>query len=602
MNRREITRMVIPRNEHPKPQFERDTWRCLNGEWDFEIDNGRSGLERGMECAAYKYAEKITVPFCPESRLSGLEHKDFMYGVWYRREEELSKEEISGKVFLNFGAVDYECFVYVNGIFCGSHKGGYVSFKVDITKAVKEGANLIAVNAIDDTRDPMIPSGKQSDRFGSYRCLYTRTTGIWQTVWLEFTPESYIESVKFDTSVEDETVTVEAKVVTGNDVKMPFKVNITYDGAYVGGFTADAATGIIRRTVKLSEKHLWEVGKGGIYDVELKLIGESHEDVVKSYFGLRSIRLSRKGFYINEKPVFQRLILDQGFYPDGIYTAPTDEALAHDIDMCMDMGFNGARLHEKIFEERFLYHADRKGYLVWGEYPNWGLDHTDPMAIYSILPEWLEEIKRDYNHPSIIGWCPFNETWDKHNQRQYDDLIRDIYLVTKAADPYRPCIDTSGNFHTITDIFDVHDYLQDPETMKAHYDTVLETGKLYNRFDVDGPTVRHGDNSGRQDHKGEPVMLTEFGGIKWTADMASENCDTVSWGYGKNVESHEELMARFKGLVDALLDNPFMLGFCYTQLTDVEQEQNGLYTYRREPKFDAAWVKSVVGRKAACEE
>ena len=579
----------------------RDTWRCLNGEWDFEIDNGRSGLERGMTGAGYEYAEKITVPFCPESRLSGLEHKDFMYGVWYRKMITLSAEEISGRVFLNFGAVDYECFVYVNGILCGSHKGGYISFKVDITHAVREGGNLIAVNAVDDTRDPMIPSGKQSDRFSSYRCLYTRTTGIWQTVWLEFTPASYIEYVRFDASPDDETVTLEAEIVTENNAEMPLEVDITFEGAPVGGFITGAASGMLRRTVKLSEKHLWEVGKGGLYDVELRLSGAGRTDTVKSYFGLRSIRLSPNGFYINGVPVFQRLILDQGFYPDGIYTAPADSDLEHDIDMCMDMGFNGARLHEKIFEERFLYHADRKGYLVWGEYPNWGLDHTDPMAVYSILPEWLEEIKRDYSHPSIIGWCPFNETWNKNIKKQYDDLIRDIYLVTKAADPYRPCIDTSGNFHLITDIFDVHDYRQDPESFKAHYDTIIETGKLYNRFDAEGATPRHGDNSGRQEHRGEPVMMTEFGGIKWTAQMAEPNSDTTSWGYGKNVESYEELKSRFRGLVDALLDNPYMLGFCYTQLTDVEQEQNGLYTYWREPKFDAGWVKSVVGRKAACE-
>lgn len=588
---------MISRTEHPKPQFERDTWRCLNGEWDFETDNGRSGLERGMEGAAYHYSGKINVPFCPESRLSGVEYKDFMYGVWYRREIMLSAEEVSGKVFLHFGAVDYECYVYVNGILCGSHKGGYVSFMVDITNAVREGVNLIAVNAVDDTRDPMIPGGKQSDRFASYRCLYTRTTGIWQTVWLEFTPLSYIESVRFDTSAEDGTVTVQAAVVTENDEAKPLKVDITFNGKSCGGFTANAASGIIRRTIRLSEKHLWEVGKGGLYDVTLML----GNDTVKSYFGIRSIRLSAKGFYINEKPLFQRLILDQGFYPDGIYTAPSDADLEHDIDMCMEMGFNGARLHEKIFEERFLYHADRKGYIVWGEYPNWGLDHTDPMAIYSILPEWLEEIKRDYSHPSIIGWCPFNETWDKNSRRQYDDLIRNIYLVTKAADPYRPCIDTSGNFHTITDIYDVHDYMQDPAVFKERYASLGETGKLYSKFE-DGPTLRHGNCSGRQTHNGEPVMLTEFGGIKWTEEMKEPNSDTVSWGYGKNVESYEELKSRFKGLVDVLLDNPDMLGFCYTQLTDVEQEQNGLYTYDRRPKFDAAWVKEVVGRKAACEE
>ena len=585
--------MNIPRPEHPKPQFERESWMNLNGEWEFEIDNGRSGADRGYQEKEHALTGRITVPFCPESELSGVGYKDFMPSVWYRKTVNLPESVLSGRTFLHFGAVDYECDVFVNGEKAGSHKGGYVSFSFEITDLVAAGENVITVWAKDDSRDPMIPRGKQSELYYSHRCDYTRTTGIWQTVWLEFTPKAYIRGCRMETDTDTGTLILKADLC-GEGL---LKVLVTYKGKETGSFSGSFQGGNHTLAIPLSETHLWEPGHGRLYDVELSY----GKDTVKTYFGMRSLRLEKDGFYINEKPVFQRLILDQGFYPDGIYTARDDRELSGDILRSMNMGFNGARLHEKVFEERFLYHADRLGYLVWGEYPNWGLDHTRPESVFSILPEWLSEIRRDYNHPAIIGWCPFNETWDKNGRRQIDDVIHLVYQATKAADPGRPCIDTSGNFHVETDIFDVHDYNQDPEEFRRNYDSILETGKLYNRFD-EKVTLRHGYCGGRQLHRGEPVMVTEFGGIKWTAEMSRESSDTESWGYGKNVESYEELKERFKGLCDALLDNPLMLGFCYTQLTDVEQEQNGLYTYGRDPKFDPEWVKQVVSREAACEK
>jgi len=260
------------------------------------------------------------------------------------------------------------------------------------------------------------------------------------------------------------------------------------------------------------------------------------------------------------------------------------------------MGFNGARLHEKIFEERFLYHCDRLGYLVWGEYPNWGLDHSYPEAIYSILPEWIEEVQRDYNHPSIIGWCPFNETWDKHNRQQYDALIRQVYRTTKALDPGRPCIDTSGHFHVETDIYDVHDYEQDPAAFASHF-ADLKNGNIYERND-ELVTRRYPK---RQTFPGGPMFVSEFGGARMSTEKATGDRNKP-WGYGENVADTQAFFDRFKGLVDVLLDNDCIFGFCYTQLTDIEQEQNGLYTFDRRPKLDPAQVKAAVSRKAAIEE
>ena len=578
---------MIPRAEHPKPQFRRDNWRNLNGPWAFQIDQGRSGEARKLHLPEAKLEQEILVPFCPESDLSGIGHKDFLYGVWYQKKVTLTENQCAGKVFLHFGAVDHEAAVYINGKKAGGHKGGYVSFKVDVTEFVTPGENTITVNAIDDTRNPMYPSGKQCEQPYSYGCMYTRTTGIWQTVWLEFTPKAYIKSVHMETNAEEGILFLTAYLEGSGTLR----ADAGYEGRAMGSVQMENASGEVKLALKVDEIHLWEVGHGRLYDLELTF----GEDLVHSYFGLRSIQLDGYKFLLNGRSVFQRLILDQGFYPDGIYTAPSDAALEQDIDMCMALGFNGARLHEKVFEERFLYHCDRKGYLVWGEYPNWGLNHADPVAIYSILPEWLEELERDRNHPAIIGWCPFNETWDVNGNRQFKGLLANIFRVTKAVDPSRPCIDTSGNYHEETDIFDFHDYDQNPVTFKEHYDKLMTEGELYDQLSAGNP------NWVRQVYTGGPVFCSEYGGIRWAPEYV-EGTGTGSWGYGEDVKGMEDFKMRFKGLTDALLDNDRMMGLCYTQLTDVEQEQNGLYTYDRRPKFDAEWIRSVMSRKAAIED
>ena len=571
---------MIYRTEHPKPQFQRDNWMNLNGPWQFEIDHGNSGEARGMYDPAIQLSRTINVPFCPESKLSGVEYKDFMYSVWYKRSVTLTAEQVQGRVVLHFGAVDYLATLYINGKKVGTHKGGYVSFAFDITDYVVEGENIITLHAEDDTRNRLIPYGKQCPLYYSAGCSYTRTTGIWQTVWLEFTPKTYIKKVKFypDADAGNGALSVHAELVgKGN-----FTVQASFEGKPMGTVTLANVQGYVVATLELAEKHLWELGKGGLYDLTLTF----GEDTVNSYFGLRSILYTDKKFYLNGKSVFQRTILDQGFYPDGVYTAPSDEELIADIDRSMAMGFNGARLHEKVFEERFLYHADRKGYLVWGEYPNWGLDHSYSDAIYGILPEWLEEVDRDFNHPSIIGWCPFNETWDKNGRKQFDDLLALVYQATKSADPTRPCIDTSGNFHVVTDVYDLHDYTQDVEEFAKHYADITEEDGL--NF--------HSSFKNRQKYDRKlPFFLSEYGGIRWTEDQAG-------WGYGQAPQSAEEFLNRLKGLTDVLLDNPHIMGLCYTQLTDVEQEQNGLYTYDRKPKFDPALIYPIFARKAAIED
>lgn len=562
------------RQEHPKPQFERDNWMNLNGKWEFQNDPGESGAARGLQAPEAVFDSEIEVPFCPQSELSGIGNKDFYNAVWYRRTVDITEEQLSGIVRLHFGAVDYETKVYINGEEVGTHKGGYVSFAFDITEKLKAGKNTITVSVSDDERNNFIPSGKQSCEYNSYGCLYTRTTGIWQTIWLEFMPKTHIQSFKLMPDVNTCSVTVQAQLAGCAD----FMISSEFEGSDTGSIVLKNASGNVTFNLPLKEKHLWELGKGNLYDLNLTF----GQDKVKSYFGLRSIEYSDYKFLLNGKSVFQRLVLDQGYYPDGIYTARDDNELVADIDRSMAMGFNGARLHEKVFEERFLYHCDRKGYIVWGEYPNWGVDISKPMALYSILPEWLEIIERDFNHPSIVGWCPLNETWDYEGHRQFNPMLANIYHATKAADPTRPCIDTSGNYHVITDIYDVHNYDQNPESLKKAYINL-----------PDGEIV---DFCDRQNYDGKlPFFVSEYGGIRWTDDKDG-------WGYGDAPKTKEEFIERIKGLNDALLDNRYICAFCFTQLTDVEQEQNGLYTYDRKPKVDPEIIRPLFARKAAIED
>ena len=572
----------MPRNEHPNPNFKRNDYIILNGQWDFEFDFGDSGKERKLFDVDAEFSKKINVPFCPESELSGIGYKDFMAAVWYKRTVEITEEQLKGKAFIVFGAVDFHASVYINGELAGEHFGGYTSFRIDATKFLKVGENTITVCAQDDTRSPLQARGKQSELVYSHDCDYTRTTGIWQTVYMEFCPESYIKSVKYYPNITDGTLTIHAELV-GNGT---FEARAFWDGKEVGSASTDTFGQTVTLTLNLSEKHLWEVGKGGLYSLNLSFGG----DEVSSYFGLREVKLTDKAININGKPVFQRLVLDQGFYPDGIYTAPSAEALKNDILLSMEVGFNGARLHQKIFEPLFLHYCDELGYIVWGEHGNWGADHTNFESLRYFLLEIEEEIERDFNHPALIGWCPYNETWDINGRKQDDDILRIVYRTVKNLDKTRPCIDTSGNFHVETDIFDVHDYDQDCDLFRGHYEYLTNKNILFDH------------QAHKQTWKGEPVFMSEYGGIRVELKEFEENDSKKAWGYGNAATSLEEFYARYDGLTTALIDCPKMIGFCYTQLTDVEQELNGIFRYDRTKKFDSEILYKINTKKAAIEE
>lgn len=553
------------REEYPNPQWERKDWRCLNGIWDFEFDYSASAIDRRLYEHAELFSRKINIPFCPESKLSGIENKDFIPAVVYRKEIKLSRKDLEKRCILHFGAVDYYTEVYINGKRVGDHTGGYTPFEFDITEYVTEGNNDIFVYAKDDTRNSAQPSGKQSMEFSSHRCYYTRTTGIWQTVWLEFVPEEHIINAKYYTDPENGSITIVGKTRGMGEVK----AEAFFDGKSVGSDKA-YSNGVFSLKINLEDIRLWEVGAGNLYE----LVFTMGEDRVKSYFGLRNVNVDSSGFYINGKKVFQKLVLDQGFYPDGIYTAPTDEDMVRDIEISLGLGFIGARLHEKVFEPRFLYHCDRMGYVVWGEYPNWGFDCAAEDAVARYSREWSEAVNRDFNHPSVVCWCPFNETWGYVEKLHHNNCLSAIYRLTKELDSTRPCIDSSGVYHVVTDIYDVHDYTQDPEQLEKNY--------------INAASCEIKDYEGRQQYKGKPLFVSEFGGMKW--NIASKD----GWGYGDGPKSEAEFIDRYEKLIGVLLDNPSIIGFCYTQLYDVEQEQNGLYTYDRKPKFAPEVLKRVM--------
>lgn len=587
--------MNILRAEHPNPQWERETWKNLNGPWEFEFDFGCSAVERRL-WEKKRFDREILVPFCPESRLSGIGYTDFINGVAYRKNFELSQEELSGRVLLHFGAVDYEASVYVNGTLVGSHKGGYTSFCFDITKHVAPGPNTLFVAVKDDVRSSLQPKGKQAHLYASSGCDYTRTTGIWQTVWLEFVPERHIQSAKYYPDPANGKVTVTG-LVQGQGT---LQLTALWEDKPVGEAALSVEDGFFTVQLDLSETHLWKPGKGGLYTLLLSF----GEDRVKSYFGLRTAKFQGRKFLLNGKSLFQRFVLDQGFYPDGIYTAPTEEDLVKDIQLSFAAGFNGARLHEKVFEARFLYHCDRLGYLVWGEYPNWGLDHAHPLSTETYLNQWSEAVERDFNHPAIIGWCPFNETWGYREEREKNALLTSLYKLTKRLDPTRPCIDSSGNYRVLSEVYDIHDYDQDTQSFQARWDgltdRIRETGGVIPEEDPFFNSAPEGP-SGRapffnQPYDNQPIFVSEYGGIRWPDDTVE------GWGYGNAPATPEEFFARYKGLTEALLNNPEIFGFCYTQLYDVEQEVNGLYTYGRAQKFDISLIQKINQQKAAIED
>ena len=604
---------VQPRAEYPRPQFERSEWVNLNGEWTYEFDLANTGFDRKL-FNSVGFGDKIIVPFCPESKLSGVEHKDIITGIWYHRTIQAPAAWCERKIMLHFGAVYYEAEVYVDGNFVGRHAGGSSPFALDVTKYLADGkAHNLVVRANSDLRSKTQGSGKQSLRNYSYGCVYARTTGIWQTVWLEATDKYSLDYVQVITDIDNHQVIVTPRYYSTTALNT-LTINIKDNGKVVAKKQVAQVEGM-PIVIPMKKYQTWSPENPKLYDVEYVICDKDGKvlDKISSYLGMRKVHIDGNKVYLNNQPYYQRLVLDQGFYPDGIWTAPSDEALRRDIEMSMEVGFNGARLHQKVFEERFLYWADKLGYLVWGEYASWGVDISSPITARNFLSEWRNIVVRDRNHPSIVTWTPLNEAWVPDNV-QYPRLVKDLYDVTHVVDPTRPVNTVSGG--VITNDYDIcamHNYEQNGEKLKAKVYNP-ETGKFFHYNPTRQPKPKNSSGSPtvgdlatkalfkQAEYDGvRPYFIDEFGGIKCLeANPAKDTDRNGSWGYGKSAVTKEDFYKRLQAQVDALLSiSEHVWGYCYTQLTDVEQEENGIYFYDRRAKYDPARLRAIFGKNPA---
>jgi beta-galactosidase/beta-glucuronidase len=581
--------MSVPRHEYPRPQFERSEWLNLNGSWNFEFDDLNKGVEEKW-FEGHDFSQKIIVPFSYQSELSGIRQTEFHDLVWYEREFMVPNKWDGNRIILHFGAVDYRAWVWVNGTYVTYHEGGHTPFQTEITNVLQKGSNKIVVRVEDPSGDLDQPRGKQYWKEKSESIFYTRTTGIWQTVWLEAVSQTYLNKVKLTPDIDTDEITIDYSVNSGCP-QQQLEIEISFAGELVAKDNVQLYQNKASRKIYLNDFNvhgvgrLWSPEHPNLYDIIFR-IKENDQvlDEVKSYFGMRKISIENGRVMLNNRPYYMKLVLDQGYFPEGILTPPSDEDIKKDVELMKEMGFNGARKHQKIEDPRYLYWTDRLGLLVWGEMAN-SYTYTDD-AVSRITSEWQEAIERDYNHPSIVVWVPLNESWGVPrllaDKRQQDHSLS-LYYLTKSLDPTRLVISNDGWEHTKSDICTIHDYESQKDVLKARYSSIDSTinstpGNRY--IYVPG-----------YDYHGEPIQVSEFGGI------AYKKSDWEGWGYS-GATSDEEFTERYYNVVSGLLESPLVQGFCYTQLTDVEQEINGLLTYDRQPKIALDKIRSInEGRK-----
>lgn len=575
----------IPRSEFPRPDFRRENWLCLNGQWSFAFDDDGDGFAKGY-ASNKNLPLEITVPFCYQSKLSGIGDSSYHETVWYGREFSLA--EPSACTLLKFGAVDYEAQVWVNGLYVGCHRGGHVQFAFDITHFVHSGVNTVALRVRDD-RSLSKPRGKQIWLDKNERCWYTPTTGIWQSVWLEMTGSVHIEKLLLTPDIDRRCVQAEVFLSTlRQDTDLEFTVS--YEGKPVKQLRISAKDTYIRELITLVEEdavdevHYWFPESPRLYEISLRLSACGQEqDRVDSYLGMRKIQCRGDMIYLNNKELYQRLVLDQGYWQDSLLTPPSDEAIRYDISMTKAFGFNGARKHQKFEDPRYYYWADKMGLLVWGELPSAYQFHNGTME--NLTREWLAFLEQSFNHPCLITWVPLNESWGVRNivsDKKQQQFAAGLYHMTKAFDPTR-LVSTNDGWETVeaTDIVGIHDYVAagtDFERRYRNWEDFLKHGIPYRLPLALG-----------QQYKGQPVLLTEYGGIAF-ADDSEEN-----WGYSDKVNSQEAFLLRLRSITTAIRNTPYLRGFCYTQLTDVMQETNGLLTMERQEKIPAEKLQEIFG-------
>ncbi|MFO7167377.1 MAG: glycoside hydrolase family 2 TIM barrel-domain containing protein [Chloroflexota bacterium] len=582
---------------HPRPQLARPRWIDLCGPWQFAFDDDDRGLRDGWVHRTEPFDRTITVPFPPESRASGIGDPAPHPVVWYRRTFQLPAER-SDRLILHFGAVDYRADVWVNGHLVAHHEGGHTPFSADIAPALRpdQPEQVIVVRAEDQPDDLSQPRGKQYWEPQPRRIWYHRTTGIWQPVWLEPVAREAIADLRWTPDLQRGLLGMHVQLHAQPERALTLRVELSIRGAVLADDTYVLQRNEIRRDIALEpakltmsrEEILWSPSRPNLIDAVLTLSdGGRVIDVVHSYAGLRSVGFSDGRFLLNGRPYYLRLVLEQGYWPESHLAAPSSDALRREVELVKSLGFNGVRIHQKVEDPRFLYWCDRLGLLVWGEMANAYV--FSATAVERLTREWLEVVRRDYSHPCIVTWVPFNESWGVPSLAQDEaqqHYVRALYHLTHAIDPTRPVIGNDGWEHIVSDVLGVHDYALDGATLRERYRTPEALEQTLRSVQ---PHYRSIILSGLHT-AGQPVMLTEWGGISYAPKPGEP------WfGYG-TVSSAEEYLAKYGELITAILDSPTIAGFCYTQLTDTEQETNGLLTADRQPKLDPEAVRALTSR------
>jgi len=588
-----------PGHGYPRPQLRRPAWTSLNGEWEFAIGEASDGVDP----RDVRWTTRITVPFAPETPASGLDHAGFLPVCWYRRRIATPHREATARVLLHFGAVDYAARVWVNGDFAGSHEGGYTPFTLDITSWLRdEDTQEIIVCAHDDPHDLTKPRGKQNWRPEPHGIWYVRTTGIWQTVWLEVVPAVHLDRLRWTSSLQRWEVGLDVHIAGPLPRDLRLHVRLTHGDTLLADDTYHLTAPDLHRRIALADpgiddhrnELLWSPDRPSLLDATLEIQDSTGRvvDRVISYAALRDVGVDHERFLLNGRPYPLRLVLDQGYWPDSGLTAPDDVALRRDVLLAKAMGFNGVRKHQKIEDPRYLYWADCLGLLVWEEMPSAYRFTAD--AINRTTREWIDVIDRDRSHPCIVTWVPFNESWGVPNlpsNRAERHFVNGLYQLTKSLDPSRPVVGNDGWESVATDIIGIHDYDADADRL-AHRYRDEDGGRLFRRERPAGRLLVIDKASRRS----MPIVLSEFGGLS-LADPTS-----ATWGYS-SYASLEALQQRYTTLLTVVRSLNTFAGFCYTQFADTYQEANGLLRADRTPKLELeAIATATCGSPAPARE
>lgn len=586
--------------DYPRPQFVRNNWENLNGAWDFAFDDAHCG-EQESWYKDFKGNMTIQVPFTYETKMSGIQDETRHDQIWYRRSFQVDGSRLEKENYkLHFEGSDFITKVWVNGQYVGDHRGGYARFSFDITDVVRDGENELVVK-VEDSFDMQQPRGKQRWIDKNFGCWYVQTTGIWKTVWSEYVPKISLKNVKMTPNLQEHSLEVEYEVdapenIMGEDLLVV--ASVSFKGVPVSKVITAVTAGHVETKIDVFLRNnnfglewgvrTWSPEEPDLYDVKFQLIYQGNaEDTVASYFAMREIRIDGSNILLNGHPIYQRLILDQGYWKDSHLTPPSEEALIEDIDKIHALGYNGLRKHQKIEDERFLYWCDVKGMLVWSEMAA-AYQYTD-YAVSEFVSEWMEIVKQNYNHPCIITWTPFNESWGVNQietRKMEQHFTEAVYYLTKSLDKYRPVIVNDGWEHTISDIITLHDYEEVGEVLKARYTEGKEEIMSTEIYHCSGKSAFANGYS----YKGQPVIISEYGGIAF-------NNDDSGWGYGNKVNTKEEFIKRFDEITTAVKEIPYVCGFCYTQVSDVQQEINGMMDMERNFKVNPEIIREIHERK-----